>query len=54
MGCVGGSNGLAQRRAKQANFGDCFAYAFAKASGEPLKGGDLAHTDIVAALSAEL
>ena len=38
------------------NFGDCFAYALAKASGEPLlfKGGDFAHTDIVAALSAEL
>ena len=38
------------------NFGDCFAYALAKASGEPLlfKGGDFAHTDIVAALSAGL
>ena len=34
------------------NFGDCFAYALAKESGEPLlfKGGDFAHTDIVAAL----
>jgi ribonuclease VapC len=32
------------------NFGDCFAYALAKESGEPLlfKGGDFAHTDIVA------
>jgi ribonuclease VapC len=31
------------------NFGDCFAYALAKESGEPLlfKGGDFAHTDIV-------
>ena len=30
------------------NFGDCFAYALAKESGEPLlfKGGDFAHTDI--------
>jgi ribonuclease VapC len=38
------------------NFGDCFAYALAKESGEPLlfKGGDFAHTDIVAALPAEL
>ena len=32
------------------NFGDCFAYALAKESGEPLlfKGGDFTHTDIVA------
>jgi ribonuclease VapC len=37
------------------NFGDCFAYALAKESGEPLlfKGGDFAHTDIVAALPTE-
>ena len=30
------------------NFGDCFAYALAKSSGEPLlfKGNDFAHTDI--------
>jgi ribonuclease VapC len=34
------------------NFGDCFAYALARESGEPLlfKGGDFAHTDIIAAL----
>lgn len=34
------------------NFGDCFAYALAKAMGEPLlfKGGDFAHTDITPAL----
>jgi ribonuclease VapC len=33
------------------NFGDCLAYALAKASGEPLlfKGDDFSHTDIVAA-----
>ena len=33
------------------NFGDCFAYALAKATGEPLlfKGGDFARTDIKAA-----
>ena len=30
------------------NFGDCFAYALAKSTGEPLlfKGDDFAHTDI--------
>lgn len=34
------------------NFGDCFAYALAKESGEPLlsKGQDFVHTDIVPAL----
>jgi ribonuclease VapC len=33
------------------NFGDCFAYALAKANGEPLlfKGGDFARTDIKSA-----
>ena len=33
------------------NFGDCFAYALAKVTGEPLlfKGGDFARTDVVAA-----
>jgi ribonuclease VapC len=33
------------------NFGDCFAYALAKATGEPLlfKGNDFSQTDIVAA-----
>jgi ribonuclease VapC len=38
------------------NFGDCFAYALAKDSREPLlfKGRDFAHTDIVAALPTEL
>jgi len=31
------------------NFGDCFAYALAKVTGEPLlfKGDDFAHTDIM-------
>ncbi|HZS82781.1 MAG TPA: type II toxin-antitoxin system VapC family toxin [Stellaceae bacterium] len=35
------------------NFGDCFAYALAKTTGEPLlfKGKDFAHTDIKSALS---
>ena len=34
------------------NFGDCFAYALAKETGEPLlfKGDDFIHTDIVSAL----
>ncbi|TGX55575.1 type II toxin-antitoxin system VapC family toxin [Sphingomonas gei] len=33
------------------NFGDCFAYALAKATGEPLlfKGDDFVHTDVTAA-----
>jgi len=33
------------------NFGDCFAYALARATGEPLlfKGDDFIHTDIVSA-----
>jgi ribonuclease VapC len=32
----------------QLNFGDCFAYALAKAKGEPLlfKGNDFTHTDL--------
>src|SRR5262245_35364944 len=35
------------------NFGDCFAYALAKESGEPLlfKGSDFSRTDIVSALA---
>jgi ribonuclease VapC len=34
------------------NFGDCFAYALARATGEPLlfKGEDFTHTDIVPAV----
>ncbi len=37
----------------QLNFGDCFAYALAKATGEPLlfKGNDFSHTDVTCALS---
>lgn len=36
------------------NFGDCFAYALAKITGEPLlyKGNDFFHTDITPALPA--
>lgn len=34
------------------NFGDCFAYALARATGEPLlyKGDDFVHTDVTPAL----
>jgi ribonuclease VapC len=36
------------------NFGDCFAYALAKTTGETLlyKGNDFTHTDITPALPA--
>ena len=35
------------------NFGDCFAYALARATSEPLlfKGADFSHTDVAPALS---
>ncbi len=35
------------------NFGDCFAYALAKATGEPIlfKGDDFKHTDVTPVLS---
>jgi ribonuclease VapC len=34
------------------NFGDCFAYALARVTGEPLqfKGDDFTHTDLISAL----
>ncbi|MCL5258636.1 MAG: type II toxin-antitoxin system VapC family toxin, partial [Firmicutes bacterium] len=37
----------------QLSFGDCFAYALAKVTGEPLlfKGDDFTHTDIASALT---
>ncbi|MDP3972783.1 MAG: type II toxin-antitoxin system VapC family toxin [Candidatus Nanopelagicales bacterium] len=40
------------RHAAGLNFGDCFSYALAKATGEPLlfKGTDFSHTDIEARL----
>jgi ribonuclease VapC len=39
------------QHAARLNFGDCFSYALAKSTGEPLlyKGGDFAHTDIATA-----
>lgn len=44
--------GKGSGRPAQLNFGDCFAYALAKATGEPLlfKGGDFAQTDITLAM----
>ncbi len=43
--------GHGSRHKARLNFGDCFAYALAKASGEPLlfKGDDFIHTDITPA-----
>ncbi|MEO7145580.1 MAG: type II toxin-antitoxin system VapC family toxin [Bryobacteraceae bacterium] len=40
------------RHAAGLNFGDCFAYALAKANGEPLlyKGADFARTDVIPSL----
>jgi ribonuclease VapC len=40
------------RHAAGLNFGDCFSYALAKATGEPLlfKGDDFRKTDIIPAL----
>lgn len=44
--------GLDSGHRARLNFGDCFAYALAKATGEPLlfKGDDFVHTDITPAL----
>ena len=43
--------GKGSGHAAQLNFGDCFAYALAKATGEPLlyKGSDFSHTDVARA-----
>ncbi|MDG2533824.1 type II toxin-antitoxin system VapC family toxin [Sphingomonas sp. HITSZ_GF] len=43
--------GIGSGHAARLNFGDCFAYALAKATAEPLlyKGDDFAKTDIIAA-----
>ena len=44
--------GKGSGHAANLNFGDCFAYALAKVTGEPLlfKGNDFKHTDIVSSL----
>lgn len=41
------------RHKARLNYGDCFAYALAKATGQPLlyKGDDFKHTDIASALA---
>lgn len=40
--------GIGTKHPANLNFGDCFAYALAKATGEPLlfKGDDFIHTDV--------
>ena len=44
--------GKGSGHAAQLNFGDCFAYALAKETAEPLlfKGNDFRHTDVLSAL----
>lgn len=44
--------GKGSRHPAQLNYGDCFAYALAMTTGEPLlfKGNDFSHTDVRAAL----
>jgi len=44
--------GRGSRHAANLNFGDCFAYALAKDTGEPLlyKGDDFIHTDVAPAM----
>lgn len=46
--------GRASGHPARLNFGDCFAYALARVTGEPLlfKGDDFIHTDISSALKA--
>jgi ribonuclease VapC len=48
--------GRGSGHAARLNFGDCFAYALARARGEPLlfKGTDFGHTDITPALAESL
>lgn len=43
--------GKGMKHPARLNFGDCFAYALSKATGEPLlfKGDDFGHTDVLAA-----
>jgi ribonuclease VapC len=44
--------GKGSRHRAKLNFGDCFAYALAKETGEPLlfKGDDFSHTDVTPAI----
>ncbi|MDR7420649.1 MAG: type II toxin-antitoxin system VapC family toxin [Armatimonadota bacterium] len=45
--------GKGSGHAAKLNFGDCFAYALARTTGEPLlfKGDDFSHTDVTPALA---
>lgn len=47
--------GKGSGHAARLNVGDCFAYALAKSTGEPLlfKGDDFSHTDAVAAVETQ-
>jgi len=47
--------GKGSGHAARLNFGDCFAYALARAKGEPIlfKGDDFRHTDLRSALAAD-
>jgi ribonuclease VapC len=47
--------GKGSGHAARLNFGDCFAYALARATGEPIlfKGDDFRHTDLRSALEAD-
>lgn len=47
--------GIGSGHKAKLNFGDCFSYALAKATGEPLlfKGDDFVHTDVVKAMEQE-
>lgn len=49
---IGNSRFGKGRHPAKLNFGDCFAYALAKQTGEPLlfKGNDFAQTDVVSAV----
>ena len=48
-------SGIRTHRSARLNFGDCFAYALAKETGEPLLfvGNDFVHTDIIFALDLQ-
>ena len=52
LGLGPGDFGKGSGHAGKLNFGDCFAYALARATGQPLlfKGDDFIHTDVVPAL----
>jgi ribonuclease VapC len=51
-----GSYGRGRGHRARLNYGDCFSYALAKVTGEPLlfKGDDFTHTDVTPALSPDV